>query len=234
MGQNHKKVVSFDLVSKHLKSRCYLGIYEVVDKQELLAGAKILTGTEKEYFTSLTGELRKISYLLGRLSVYEVVKNIEDKRYEDFQITNGIFGQPILHNGEFEVSITHTRNVGGCVLYSRELMLGIDIEEINEKHCSTIRSITTDTEYREIKKIILDETTALTTIWTLKEALGKAIKVGLTLPKEFLVIRPEKYDGQRQCLVSAFESFPQYKAKTFFSQKNVMSIVYPGNTEWCD
>ena len=234
MVQNHKKVVSFDLIGKKLKSRCYLSIYEVVDKQELFAEAEIFTGKEKEYFVSLTGEHRKISYLLGRISVYEALKKIDDKKYKDFQITNGIFGQPILHSEEFEVSITHTRNIGGCVRYSSEMLLGIDIEEINENHCLAMSSIITDSEYCEIKKIIPSETIALTTIWTLKEALGKAIKVGLTLPTDFMAIRPEKYNWQKRCLVSTFESFPQYKAKSFLSEKNVMSIVYPRNTEWCD
>lgn len=235
MEQNHKRVVGFKLVDKRkIKNQCYYSIYEAIDKNELLAMENILVRKEKEYFSTLSSEPRKISYLLGRLSAFEALKEASLMQNVETGITNGIFGQPVLHDKNFEVSITHTKDVGGCVLYPRDMLLGIDIEDINSKHCSAMRSVTTDNEYLDMKKIISNDKIVLTIIWTLKEAIGKAIKVGFTLSTDIMAVHAERYDEQSKCLISSFVNFPQYKAKSFIFEKNVMSIVYPANTEWCD
>lgn len=235
MKQNQKRVICFKLIDKNQReAECYLSIYEETNKYELLAMEKVLPEKEKQYFANIVSEKRKISYLLGRLSAYEALKKAYGDSGAVTEIAKGIFGQPVLLDRDFEVSITHADEIGGCVLYPRNMLLGIDIEVIDEKNCSAIKNVVIDHEYREMLKVIQKESTALTVIWTLKEALGKAIKTGFMLPKDIMCVQAEKYDVKKKTLTTSFVNFPQYKARTFFDKKNVISIVYPANTEWCD
>lgn len=235
MEKNRKKTQSFLLTDrKQNETTCYLSRYEAYNIEEIFLEKKCLSESEGKYYETLTATKRKISYLLGRSCAKEALTKALGAEASQVEIANGIFGQPVLKNMDWEVSITHTDHEGACLLYPRQIVLGIDIEEIIEERIEVMKSITEEEECQQMLQFISQESIALTAIWTLKEALGKALRVGLTVPSEFMQVKLVKYLPEQMCLESSFINFPQYQARSWIHEKSVMSIVYPANTQWKD
>ena len=190
-----------------------------------LQAHEVLSHHELEKYDSFKVESGRIEYLLGRCSAKRAYLNLIDKNvaYNEIDIRNGIFEQPyIVGEADFDVSISHSQNIGGAIVFDRAFPMGFDLEVIDEMKVKTIQVSVSDDELEHLNG---DYESNITAIWCMKEALSKAIRTGLTIPLDLLKISDVKRDGK--FLECHFENFSQYKAIAEIAGTYAMSIIYP-------
>ena len=188
---------------------------------------------ELDYLKTLTVERRQASYLLGRFCAKQAAATLHPTLLpETIAIEKGVFEFPFIsstHDESFEVSISHSQNLGAAIAYPVAHPMAIDIEKISLKKT---RVIETQMELAEIKKVedyFAQREIALTALWTIKEALSKALKCGMMV--NFKLLEIATIEDNNGTYVSHFKYFGQYKAITFQHDTWMCSIVLPRKSE---
>ena len=203
---------------------------------ELIKEVTILHPEEKSYYDTLKFDKRKKSYLLGRIAAKQAVSKLllKEQAIDSFAIQFGVFHFPVVNYIQYQniqVSITHCGNLGVALAYPEEHPLGIDIEKIDIDKVEAMKSLIVDSEYDLISSCSLEIAEGSTLIWTIKEALSKVLKTGLTL--DFKIIEIESCKKEGEIYTSTFKYFSQYKAISKKIGIHVCSIVLPRKTS-CD
>lgn len=193
----------------------------------------LLHAEEQAVFAQHKFDLRRTSYLLGRLASKEAIKVFTGQDQPNaFWIDTGIFQFPIVRYPAFpntQVSISHCEEIGLCLAFSEAHPLGLDIERIDAAQTDTILSQIADSEKLLLKEKGLDNIRGYSAIWSMKEALSKVLKTGLMLNFKLLKIKSVKVNGP--VLETTFSNFGQYKAFSYNLHQNYsVSIVTPGRT----
>lgn len=194
----------------------------------------ILSDAELAYFDSLPVVRRQTSYLLGRFAAKNALASlIGEDDYRTISIEPGIFGQPIVRYRRslgYNISISHNRSQAVAVAFDTGHPMGIDIEEFDPTLYETLLSAVPEEELRFLDRSKKPSPELLLILWTMKEALSKVLRCGMTTPASVLAVasldRLGNYTYQ-----SAFRNFGQYKALSWASEALVMSIVLPLRTE---
>ena len=169
---------------------------------------------------------RQYSYLLGRYCAKRALTSITQEKPHEIFINNGIFHQPLVNLKDIQVSISHTGSLGGAISFVESYPMAIDIELIDARKEETIYPLLSDQERLLVSSC--DSSSTMIMCWTIKEALSKAIKCGLSVPLNLLEITDiHKYDG---FYISSYKNFSQYQAISFFLTNAVCTIVFPINT----
>jgi len=189
---------------------------------------------EKEYYDRLNIDNRKKSYLIGRYAAKRAISFFTgENNYESILIQWGIFNQPVvinknLHN--IQTSITHSGNYGAAVVFPESLPIGIDIEKIDPRKNFLLEKQITSNEGELINSFLYPHDTKLTILWTVKEALSKVIKSGLTATLDIFEVN--KIELKQNYVVNYFTHFYQYCAISFeLDDRYICSITYPKNVE---
>jgi len=186
---------------------------------------------EQAYFNNLQFTKRQHSYLLGRYCAKQAILMCATLGSpNEILIEKGIFEQPITYHPcliNTQVSISHCDRLGIALAFPEACPMAIDIETIElDKHETFISQLTT---HEKKLKNAFSSNIPPEMFWTMKEALSKALKCGLTTPFELLEVECISMDGA--LFVARFKNFSQYLAISFFISKNVCSIVYPKNVQ---
>lgn len=189
----------------------------------------VLCFEELNEYKMMRFEKRKQDYLLGRYCAKNAIRQIvKDVSMPDIYIRNGIFNQPIAEyrkNEALQISISHCDSYGIAVAFQSDILMGIDLEIVKERNFKTIKSQLTD---REIEQIGLHQSQALYTVmWTIKEALSKALKIGFTVPLNIYEIEEIYFNGT--FYNSTFVNFPQFQAVSYIIDSYSITVVYPAN-----
>lgn len=190
---------------------------------------------EETYFSGLSYPRRQHSYLLGRYCAKQAIKAY----YKDFDLRNiaiesGVFDHPVvtyMPGPPLQISISHTDTLGAALAFPETHPMAIDVETICPSKGDAIKSELSPAEQKlwfHLRKEKGDEAAQLTVLWTVKEALSKALKCGLTVP--FEVLEVEVIREQENFVISTFKNFKQYQALSFCLDAHVCSIVYPIRT----
>jgi 4'-phosphopantetheinyl transferase len=176
---------------------------------------------------------REMTYLSGRFAARQAVAlYLSDVANRSFEIASGVFNQPIVHCPVDEppaITISHTADVAVAIAHESGHVMGVDVE-IAGAGGAALERFLSDAERRLARAIPGDEDRRLTAVWTMKEALSKALKCGLTVPLgvfEVSRVDPIPADGVR----AEFSNFTQYKCLTWMLPRHVLSIVVPRRTE---
>ena len=142
-------------------------------------------------------------------------------------LSYGCFGQPSINNTSIQVSIAHAENTGIALLFPPNLTLGIDIEFCNAFHKKDVgEAFMTKHEY---SLPILTKNTPLEPIlWTAKEALLKALKIGFSTSLGILEIASIEKKSE-QALHVCFRHFHAFHVCAFIYENAVISVAYPAN-----
>lgn len=207
--------------------------FRLPDSYPLEEVSSVFHSQELTYYDNLKFEKRKKSYLVGRYAAkHALAALLGDKDLSNIRIDQGIFSQPIVscdsaHN--IGVSITHCDELGAAIAFPESHPMGIDIERVNKNKREVMESQLTDAEQKLISETWNSRDALLTLIWTVKEALSKVLKTGLTTP--FHIFEIEKVESKSDHSISSFRNFGQYKATSFNTGPFVCSIVYPKKTD---
>ncbi|MFC8688789.1 4'-phosphopantetheinyl transferase superfamily protein [Brevibacillus porteri] len=148
-------------------------------------------------------------------------------------IEQGILHHPVVNianTTNVQVSITHCDDLAAAIAFSEELPMGIDIERINADRNKVLETQMTVKESSLLSCLPYSYETTLTLFWTVKEALSKILKTGLTT--SFHIYEISQVEARDGVVYSLFENFPQYRTASFILGDYVCSITYPKKTEW--
>jgi len=203
---------------------------------------------ERSYFDTLQYPKRQYSYLLGRYcakqALFSFFKTICPT---EVLVENGVLQQPIIYypacdnltHSNLQVSISHTETLGAALIFPEAHPMAIDVETLDNNKNDIILSQLTKNE-QELTFALSDnyvnsasqlsvEFPSIQMFWTIKEALSKVIKCGLTVPFELLEVESTIQKGNYY--ISQFKNFHQYQALSFLLPENICSLVYPKKTE---
>lgn len=192
----------------------------------------LLHPTERLYYDQLKAQKRKKSYLLGRLSAKYAIQALQPQIPADnIHIDFGVFGFPVIrypHGGMPQVCITHCENTGIALAFDEAHPMGIDLEKTDESKTATLKTYISAEEERLIADCNLSLAAGCTCLWTIKEALSKVIRTGLTLETSLMEIKSLQQRGT--IYESSFKNFGQYKVITLSSGDYFFSMVIPYKT----
>lgn len=214
-------------------ANCVLSIYQHGGGDERIKSYDVvLHPNERNYLGSNISQRRETEYRAGRLAAKHALSVLlNEPNPASIEIARGVFNQPIVKHASVnvpEISISHKRAVAVALAFDAGYCMGVDIEEHCERSTHVIQSQLTAAERRSVKEGALDYKSACSQLWSVKEALSKVLKTGLTARLEIYEATDLEFD--RGVLSKCFFSnFYQYRAKTWIVEKYVLAIVFPRN-----
>jgi 4'-phosphopantetheinyl transferase len=195
---------------------------------------EFLAPAEAAYFAGLHYLRRQQSFLLGRyaakLALQRLLRAADPKAIE---IGRGVFEQPLisyLSPRAPGVTISHCDEIAVALAFPSGHPMGVDVEQIDPDRLVTIRSQMSAVEREWARSVGADEPGFSTLIWTVKEALSKALICGLMSPMEIFNLA-EFYPIGHGVWGGLFQNFGQYKFMGWISRTVAMSVVLPKKSE---
>jgi len=130
-------------------------------------------------------EENKYQLMLGRLLLKEGMQQLG---YRDFQLVDlyyNDFNCPLWRR-DIHFNIAHSGNIVGCA-FSETLKIGLDIEKIRPINLKDFEYILNNLDHENIAKAV-NPYDAFFKIWTIKEAVTKAIGKGLAIDVQQIYI----------------------------------------------
>lgn len=184
-------------------------------------------------YSSMKFERRRTSFLLGRYASKKALScYFDEPDLSAIAIVSGVFGQPVVHylsSSPAALTISHTLQAACAIASPGVHPMGLDFESIDEAKSEVIKSQMTPDELALLVDTTGSEITALTIMWSAKEALSKILMCGLTCPFKLLAVRSlcqygDSYEGE-------YLNFQQYKFRSWATETAVCTIVFPGRTQ---
>ncbi len=235
MFEIKKSIFSLDLERKQDEVKALFGLISHDTYQHLENNVEtFLHDNEMPYFSSIKYKKRKKDYLTSCYIAKSVIaKYLNESNLSSIQISSGIFKHPFIRYNGWEipgVSLSHSDGFSGALAFPQWHPMGIDIEKIDNEKVEIIKSQLTEDELDLVKQNDTDNVKTYCQIWTIKEALSKSLKCGLTAPFSILEIDKVKFNnnGYIQC---HFKNFGQYRSYSFTVNGYALAIVMPKKTE---
>jgi len=188
---------------------------------------------ELAYLRSLTAEKRKREFTLGRHAAKQALARLDGALLgPQVHIRPGVFGQPVVTPSgalPLSVCITHSGSFAAAVAFPGGHPIGIDLEQIDPAQIEALKSQISEEELpQSLGEISQAERYAR--VWTVKEALSKILRCGLTTPFSVLALAGDPVlDGP--AFSGQFRNFEQYRFLSLATSRMVFAIVYPRRTE---
>lgn len=200
----------------------------------LTAYLPFLHEVERNYYDTLKADMRRSSYLLGRLAAktaLSVMTGSDVTQMASFYIDFGVFQFPVVKSfphQNSQVSISHCQHIGIALAFPEEHPLGIDIEKIDPDKAAALESFSTPKDKEQFAGIGLNTLVGYTLMWTVKESLSKIIRTGLTMDPGILEVKSFERIGD--CYISTFTHWPQYKSISFQCGEYICSVTLARKT----
>lgn len=151
------------IFKENFEEDCLLGIWEIQESYDELYSGVQLYGGEKERLNKFRSEARKMEFLSVRILLKALIGVCGPIVYSDNQ-------KPFLHQSDYRISITHSRNLTAIML-SKTKKVGIDLEFMSHKISKVAHRFINEDEYitssEDLRKY------HLYIHWCAKEALFK-------------------------------------------------------------
>ncbi len=224
--------IHIGLGRKNWSSIAYLGISNTAE-QHYPEHHHFLHPDELLLFENLRFEKLKTEFLTGRFTAKKTLsENFQEPNLRNIILNKGVFNQPIVtysKGSQTGISWSHSKMGTVALTFPIGHPMGIDIETINNDGIESILPQLTYHEKLMMKFSHLDEGSFYLKLWTIKEALSKALTTGLTVPMSIYEISTMERKGN--LYFSEFKNFIQYKAISFCTGGNICSLVLPSKTE---
>ena len=169
------------------------GPAEASELHEELATAR-LTSQDLIRFNRYRPLKKKRQFLSSRLALRTVLDHEFGNCSDEFSVRTTESGQPVLeHQGGgpmASISLSHTGNMTAIALADKHLSVGIDIEAIQPLNARTF-NLTFINQYEHdwlAENALSDKPAALLAVWTVKEALWKALGGPQDIPLAEIVV----------------------------------------------
>jgi len=205
------------------------GTYEEVFPR----AAPLLSPSEAKLLTNLEFPRRRESYLLGRYAAKRgLLLLLNEPDGSRISVFSGAFDQPLVEYPSqrgVSITITHTQGLALGLAFPVGHPMGIDVERKDASRLAILVAQMTSAERAWAETSGLEEVTCATMLWTMKEALAKALTTGLMSPWEIYAT------GEWRCIgegiwESRFLNFAQYRAVTWMADDAILSLALPRNS----
>jgi len=187
----------------------------------------VLSPEEHVQYNDLITDKRRKSFFGGRYSAKKALSALTGKSMPEVEIYNSQFGYPY-YKGEYDLSISHCSTLSGAIAFSKSIVAGIDIEDIQLDNSEYISEILTQFEQKHLSISGMSAKT-LTGYWSAKEALSKSIRVGLTIPFDVFEISGFKTISDTLKIVE-FVNFDRMSVIQVTGNSKVLSVALPGDS----
>ena len=163
---------------------------------------RYLSGPERAEYEAMTPKAAR-SWLIGRIAAKDAVRRWLWKRGHgpiwpiEVTLTNDARGRPLVSapgGRDLRISLAHRPPYAACAVAEGE-DTGVDIEVVEERSPEFERLVATDAEKELVAARVAageDRDEVLTRLWTVKEAVGKALGTGLQgRPRDLEVVEME-------------------------------------------
>jgi 4'-phosphopantetheinyl transferase len=216
------------LVLRHGRSeqRIFFAVVDVMPPEEFLSEG------EKEQAAGFQFAAKKQGFLLGRLAAKRALGALLDEPdLRRIEIRSGIYGQPLVRHpraGSAEVTVSHSHGLAVALAYPAEYPMGIDLETVSAVSAETIigELEASPPELTWLATGGVDDATACCVLWTAREALGKALRIGLNSPLGILALSDIRIDSAGTW-VGHYGNFPQCQLRSRVQGGRVLSLALP-------
>lgn len=194
-----------------------------------------LAPEEVALLTERLAPARRQSLLAGRRAAKDALGLLAPELgRRDIRILPGLFGQPVVTvpgRANVQVTLAHSGEAALAVAHPEACPMGVDLERFVPAHLGALREQTTAREREAVRAALPgDEGLPLLLLWSLKEALSKALRTGLTVPFTLLeVIHLSPVPGG---VTAQFANFAQYEGIAFAADPFVAAVVRPRMALW--
>ena len=167
-----------------MKKRVY---WSIVETSSIDTGTAFLSEAERSVYDTFRFDLRRTSYLAGRWTAKQVLQKAKypQKAINEIAILNEASGKPYYVVGADRIagvlSISHAGNWGAAAFTTDDILVGLDVEVVAPRPTAFIMDYFTPHE----KALLKDRSDVydrnVTLIWSAKEAMLKALGLGLRL-----------------------------------------------------
>lgn len=151
------------IIREHFNDDVEFGVWEITEDYDTLMSKLILDEKDLTTVESFKNHKRKLEWLSVRVLLNEML----GKRSK---IVYGPERKPYLHNNEYNISISHSKNLTS-ILLSKKKRVGLDLEFMSTKILRIADKFLTEEELGNIEKD--NELYHLFLHWCAKEALYK-------------------------------------------------------------
>ena len=220
------------LVLRHgkLEQRIFFAAVDAVALEEFLSD------DEKLQFAGFSFAAKQESFLLGRLAAKRALGALlAETDLRKIEIRAGIHGQPLVEHpraGSAEVSVSHSHGLAVALAYPAGYPMGIDLETVSKGSAGTILGElqASPAELTWLVSSGVDDATACFVLWTAREALGKALKIGINSPLGVLALAEIQGVGANQW-TGRYANFPQCRLLAQAQGGRVLSLALPRDAE---
>lgn len=150
------------------------------------------------------------------------------RRLRSFEIGNGERGEPVVRASDLSLaaSLSHVNGLGVAVTFPADTRVGLDLELIDAKRAETVRKgvpLSVEEE-RWLASTALPEATALLLLWTAREALGKALGIGLACKWDSLALKDLHGEPERG-FTGGYLHHPSFRCWTWIGSEAVLTLA---------
>ena len=216
------------LVLRHgkIEQRVFFAAVDAVPSEEFLSGS------EKAQLEGFKFAAKKQDFLLGRLAAKRALGALlPEPDLRRIEIGSGEHGEPLVRHpqaGTAGVTLSHSHGLAVALAHSAAYPLGIDLETVSAVSAGTIigELDASAPEHAWLAAAGVDDATACCVLWTAREALGKALKVGLNSPLGALALTDIRAVGKGQW-VGRYLKYPQCQCLSQAQGDRVLSLALP-------
>lgn len=195
-----------------------------------------LSDDEKGQLSGYQFAAKQESFLLGRLAAKRALGALlGEPDLRQIEIRAGVYGQPIVEHaraGSAQVSVSHSHGLAVALAFPAEYPMGIDLETIAAGSAGTIlgEMQASPAELTWLVSSGVDEAAACFVLWTAREALGKALKIGINSPLGILALADIRSTGEKNW-AGRYLNFPQCRCLVQAQGDCVLSVALPKDVE---
>lgn len=189
---------------------------------------KFLSYEELEILYKIKGVHKINNFLIGRyIAKVAISELINSYDFSAISIEKGIFNFPVVRtkgNENIQVSISYSSDFVCALAFYEKCPMAIDLERVCDKRVQAIKKalnfpidFTIDYDYKAL----------ITSHWTCLEAVGKILKIGISLP--FSLYEPKEIKVINKELLTTFKFLHPFKCSSFFISDFVITFSYPSN-----
>lgn len=176
------------------------------------------------------------NFLVGRLAAKSALgAYMAEEDWRRIELTRGVFGQPVVNHAggrSAEVSLSHSNGLAVALAFPSEHAMAVDLEIVDDSRTATVRNELKLLPFERtwVASGTVDEKVALVLLWTVREALGKALRCGLACPLELLGLTEIQAAGDG-VWEGRYQNFSQFKSLSWVRGGFVLSVAMPKTTE---
>ena len=237
-------------------------VFAVIDDTALLpfsaAPELMLSAAELAQYAHLHFAQKRQAFMLGRLAAKSALgAMLEESAWPNISIRAGVFGQPLLTHPRalgVDVTVSHSNGMAVAVAFPADWPVGIDLETIASNALATVLAAL-DASPEEQAWLAAEPISrpagseqseggprpegwgALTScglLWTAREALGKALKTGLSSPLGVLSLCDFKRvdaDSNVKPWTGGYVNFPQFRWLAQAFGERMLTLCLPREIE---